>query len=139
MTQIVTAPTAVFLTRKTKKDKRIPISLSWYRNSHHRENNEVKKYYKVLMKPQIDKLPKYIKPEITYVWFSKDKRKGDLGNHTAIHQKFFEDALVELGHIDGDDWRYITNAHQSFGGFDKDNPRVEIHIKETHVRDHQEP
>ena len=130
MVDIVTAPVAIHLLRKTKKDKRVPISLSWYRNCHHRENNEVKKYYKQLLKPQIDLLPKYTHPEITYIWFSKDKRKGDLGNHTSVHQKFFEDALVELGHVDGDDWRYITIAHQEFGGFDKYNPRVEIHIKE---------
>ena len=130
MEYTVTAPVAVFLPRKTKKDKRVPISLSWYRNAHHREQNEVKKFYKTLLKPQIDKLPKFKNPIITYTWITDTKRKGDLGNHTSVHQKFFEDALVELGHLDGDDWRYITEAHQSFGGFDKTNPRVEITIEE---------
>lgn len=131
MDRVIVAPVAVILPRKTKKDKRVPISLSWYRNADFRESNTVKQKYKDLLTDQIVNLPTYQKPEMTYVWYPETKRLGDLGNHTAVQQKFFEDALVELGKVPDDNWKYITANSQRFGGFDKQNPRVEIHIKET--------
>ena len=126
----VVAPVAVYLPRKTKKSKRVPISLNWYRNAHHRENNEVKKFYKSLLATQIRKLPIFIKPKITYRWFHASKREADLGNHTAVHQKFFEDALVELGRIGDDNYKYLVHNVQEFGGIDPKNPRVEIILEE---------
>lgn len=68
--------------------------------------------------------------EVKYVYFPGTKRLTDLGNVLSIHQKFFEDALVELGYLEDDNYNHIISSTQAFGGVCKENPRVEIHITE---------
>ena len=60
-----------------------------------------------------------------------NKRKFDISNVVSIHQKFFEDALVELGKLIDDSFTFISESSQSFGEISKDNPRVEITITAT--------
>jgi hypothetical protein len=49
-------PLAIYLPRKTKKDRRVAISLNVYRNLHHQINNQVKKEYKKIVQQQIDEM-----------------------------------------------------------------------------------
>lgn len=49
----ITMPLAIYLPRKTKKDKRIAISLSTYRNLHYIVSNQAKKLYKDIVKEKI--------------------------------------------------------------------------------------
>ena len=93
--------------------------------------NTVKKRYKEAIKDQIDKLPDYNKVTIHYKLFPKTKHLTDIGNVTAVHKKFFEDALVECGHLPDDNYNYVIGSSESFGHIDKDNPRVEITITEV--------
>jgi|TARA_B110000261_G_scaffold37581_1_gene43771 Holliday junction resolvase RusA-like endonuclease len=60
----------------------------------------------------------------------KTARRTDLGNVLSVHQKYFEDALVELGCIPDDDYKHIVRTTFVFGKKDKDNPRVIIKVKE---------
>ena len=82
------------------------------------------------MESQILALPRMDKVIIDYVLFPKSRRKTDLGNVLSVHQKFCEDALVEHGCLVDDDYKHILETRFRFGFVDKENPRVEIIIKE---------
>ena len=58
-------------------------------------------------------------------FYFKDKRKRDLSNHI----KFIEDGLVKAGIIEDDNY-FVVQELKLKGFVDKDNPRVEIDIKE---------
>ena len=66
---------------------------------------------------------------LLFIYFAPDKRIRDLGNMLAIHEKYFSDALVELGCLPDDSYEYINEIVYRFGSIDKLNPRVEISIK----------
>ena len=104
------------------------LNLNHFRNTHYQILNKAKINYKLLMKEQIERLPEYSKIEIKYILYPANKRLTDIGNVLSIHQKFFEDALVELGKIKGDTYIEIPKVIFKFGHIDKLNPRVEIEI-----------
>lgn len=108
------------------------LNLNNYRNTHYRVLNNAKVTYKMYMKKQIEKLPKLQPPiQITYTVFKGDKRNCDIGNICSIHQKFFEDALVELGKLPDDNHNMIKRSIFEWGGIDKLNPAVMIMIEEV--------
>ena len=108
------------------------LNLNNYRNTHYRVLNNAKVTYKMLMKKQIEKLPKLQPPiQITYTVFKGDKRNCDIGNICSVHQKFFEDALVELGKLPDDNHNMIKRSIFEWGGIDKLNPCVMIMIEEV--------
>lgn len=67
--------------------------------------------------------------KITYTFFFKDKRRRDVNNIGAVTAKFFEDALVDAGKIEDDDYTHIPESTFRFGGIDKENPRADIFIE----------
>ena len=108
------------------------LNLNNYRNTHYRVLNNAKVTYKMYMKKQIEKLPKLQPPiQITYTVFKGDKRNCDIGNICSIHQKFFEDALVELGKLPDDNHNMVKRTIYEWGGIDKLNPCVMIMIEEV--------
>jgi hypothetical protein len=78
------------------------------------------------MRSQIATGPKYNKIACIYTVYPPNKRLFDIGNVCCIHQKFFEDALVELGKLPDDNYNNIPLIMYMFGSVDKDNPRVTI-------------
>lgn len=82
------------------------------------------------MAKQIEALPVLDKVEIELHIYARDRRLFDIGNVGSIHEKFFLDALVELGKLPDDTYKYIAKTTTQFMGIDKENPRVEIIIKE---------
>jgi len=54
----------------------------------------------------------------------------DLGNVLSIVQKFTEDAMVEFGIIEDDNYKIIGRVVHDFGEVDKFKPRVELRISE---------
>lgn len=108
------------------------LNLNNYRNTHYRVLNNAKVTYKMYMKKQIEKLPKLQPPiQITYTVFKGDKRNCDIGNICSIHQKFFEDALVELGKLPDDNHNMIKRSIFEWGGIDRLNPCVQVMIEEV--------
>lgn len=99
------------------------------RGGYHTLNN-AKVKYKELMTDQLnDKLTSGLQfIAIQYKVYKGDKRRFDIGNICSIHQKFFEDALVESGKISDDRHENIPLTFYTFGGIDKDNPRVDVII-----------
>ena len=80
------------------------------------------------MQSQINKGPKFNKVACIYTVYPKDKRSFDLGNVCCVHEKFFEDALVELGKLPDDNRNHRPFVVYRYGGIDANNPRVEIEV-----------
>lgn len=123
---MIVAPLSVPLT----KSKNWILNLNSYRNTHYQSLNKTKINYKEELKAQIEALPVYSKVSITYTLFVKTKRLCDVGNVLSIHDKYFQDALVECGKLPDDNYQHVPEIVFLFGGQDKENPRVEIEIKE---------
>jgi len=70
--------------------------------------------------------PKFPDPvRINYTVYFKNKGSGDLSNRL----KAVEDILVKRGIIVDDSHLWITDFSMSFGGYDKQNPRIELSIQ----------
>jgi len=82
------------------------------------------------MAQSIEPLPLFNKVSITFHIWARDKRLFDIGNIRSVHEKFFLDALVELGKLEEDNYLFVPETHTYFKGIDKENPRVDIIIKE---------
>jgi Holliday junction resolvase RusA-like endonuclease len=92
--------------------------------------NQMKKKYKMEMSSQIGSLPRLGIIEIHYKLFPKTKRLCDVNNICSAVDKFFSDALVELGKLQDDNYLFLPRVISEFGEVDPTNPRVEITIKE---------
>ena len=112
------------------KAKLFALNLNAYRNEHHMSLNNAKANFKKIMEEQIRELPKFTKIRITYVFYPGTKHLSDVGNTCSIVDKFFADALVELGKIPDDNYLYIPELAFRMGSIDRESPRVEIFIEE---------
>lgn len=116
--------------KNNREDKWFTLGLNQYRNEHYQTLNNAKKKYKELVYPQIQKLPVYNKIQLTYILYPKTKHLTDLDNICSVHAKMFQDALVECGKLEEDNYLFIPRVVYEFGSVDKENARCEIHIKE---------
>lgn len=66
-----------------------------------------------------------------FIWYCKDKRRDK--DNIMAGQKFIFDGLQEAGVIENDGWGQVGNISHSFL-IDKNNPRVEVEIKERKNR-----
>lgn len=106
------------------------LNLNIYRNSHYQILNKAKKSYKSIMTHQMLNSKSYRKCYIEYKLFPKTKRLCDIGNILSIHDKFFCDAMVDLGKLVDDNYKIVPKIFYCMGEVDKDNPRVEIIVTE---------
>ena len=127
----LTAPVYIYLPRKTKKWKKISVSLNWFRNAHYIEINKTKIEYKKLMAAQVQLLPPFKKIRIAFRYFSPNKRKSDLDNFCVIQNKFICDTLVGFKKIPEDNYDFVPETRNYYGGLDPDKKgKVEIYIQE---------
>ena len=75
------------------------------------------------------KLPRYNRVDITITWYEPNRRR-DIDNITGGGTKFILDGLVVGGAIKDDSQRYINSIAHQFE-VDRENPRVEIEVKEA--------
>lgn len=106
------------------------LNLNQYRNTHYRVLNNCKINYKNHMEKQIKSAPRFKRVLCIYKVYAGSKRSFDLGNVCSVHEKFFEDAFVELGKLEDDNIDIIPLVIYLGCGIDKDNPRVEIEVME---------
>lgn len=111
------------------RTKEMILNLNQYRNAHYHKLSDSKISYKAIMKEQIEQLPVFNKVSIIYTVFFGSLRKTDISNVCCVIDKYFCDALVELGKLPDDNYIYIKEVIYRYGGVDKDNPRVEITLK----------
>ena len=126
MVSIIESPLYIQLS----KNKKFILNLNNYRNMYFRTLNNSKIAYKQTMQEIIlDQIPVPLdKIAIQYKVFKGDRRRFDVGNVASIHQKYFEDAIVELGRLPDDRHENLPLTFFSFGGVSTDRPRVEITI-----------
>jgi len=82
------------------------------------------------MEKQIKPSPKFKRVLCIYKVYAGSKRSFDLGNVCSVHEKFFEDAFVELGKLEDDNIDFIPLVIYMGCGIDKENPRVEVEVME---------
>jgi len=126
MVTIIESPLTISINSK----RQFILNLNNYRNAYFRTLNSAKVNYKAFMKDRIlDQIPIPLeKIAIQYKVFKGDRRRFDVGNVASIHQKYFEDAIVELGRLPDDRHENLPLSFFSFGGISTDRPRVEITI-----------
>lgn len=128
---MIVSPLSITLPRKRSAGKRIQLNLNVYRNLHHQSSNKAKQQYKEEMRGQIQEIVKITWPvKIRYRYFMASK--GDVANVHAVVDKFFLDALVELGRLPDDNVQFVVGADYMFAGIDRGNPRCEIEILENY-------
>lgn len=64
--------------------------------------------------------------------FVEPNKKRDKDNIAAFGHKVIQDALVEMGVLDGDGWAYIEGYVDDFA-VDRVNPRIEVTIEEVAI------
>ena len=79
-----------------------------------------------IAKSEIKKQLKKI--DLTITWICKNRRKDK--DNIMAGTKFILDGLVAAGVIENDGWKQIGDIKHKFR-VDKDNPRVEVVLKET--------
>lgn len=114
--------------RRKQKDLKFILNLNEYRNSFFRVLNNAKIKYKQLISEQLEDKPRYERVVIMYKVHKGDERRYDIGNILAIHQKFFEDALVELGKLPDDKALLLPMVVYCNGSINRENPRVDITV-----------
>jgi Holliday junction resolvase RusA-like endonuclease len=95
--------------------------------SHPMAYANMKKDYTALVMIHAQKLPKIHKADFEITWYCKDKRKDK--DNIMTGQKFIFDGLVKAGVMDNDGWGEVGNVSHFFQ-VDKENPRVEVVIRE---------
>lgn len=63
-----------------------------------------------------------------YLWIEPSRRR-DKDNISSFGRKVIQDALVSTGVLKNDGWKYVVGFSDRFE-LDKDNPRIEVSIKE---------
>lgn len=126
MSILIQSPLSVWITKR----KQFILNLNNYRNLYFRTLNQSKINYKAVIKKQIEDEVYYPleKVGILYIVHKGDKRRYDIGNICSVHQKYFEDALVELGKLPDDKSSNIPIVVYLNGSVSKENPRVDIKI-----------
>ena len=76
------------------------------------------------------RLKTFTKPVVMrYRWFEPN-RKRDKDNISSYGRKVIQDALVKMGVLKGDGWKYISGFSDEFF-VDKLEPRIEVVIEEV--------
>lgn len=126
--EIIIAPIYLVQKYKTKKNKNLSLNLNMYRNMHFIVSNNLKRQFKEEIKEQL--VWRVYNTQLTVNYKLYWKRLSDLDNLQAVVTKFFQDALVECGCIEDDNFNYIRKNTYEVVEQDKKNPRMEILIKE---------
>lgn len=118
----------------TKPTKKYWLTLNNYRNWHYQIANGTKKKFKELIKEDVLRLPNLFelwdKVHLEYLLYSPDNKKRDLTNSVSIVDKYFADALVELGKLKDDSCSFVPSISCRYMGIDRVNPRMTVNISE---------
>jgi len=113
------------------KRKKFMIGMNWYSTTHYRTRNTIKQYYHERVGKDLPNGAKVASPLTThYRLFYKNKR-SDAPNIIAVVDKFLMDALQEHGVIAEDNVQHYLGSSWEVVSQDRDNPRVEVEIKEV--------
>ena len=115
---------------KTKANKTHLVGMNLYRNAHHFLQNAMKKHFQELVLEQLPPVEQQLKQfTVNYKVYYKSP-VCDGSNIVALIEKFYLDAIKTHGLISDDNVNYHLGSTWSVAKKDKENPRVEIAIKE---------
>lgn len=115
---------------KTKANKTHLVGMNLYRNAHHFLQNAMKKHFQELVLEQLPSVEQKLKTfTVDYKVYYKSP-VCDGSNIVALIEKFYLDAIKTHGLISDDNVNYHLGSTWSVAGQDKEDPRVEIVIKE---------
>ena len=115
---------------KTKANKTHLVGMNLYRNAHHFLQNAMKKYFQELVLEQLPPVEQQLKQfTVNYKVYYKSP-VCDGSNIVALIEKFYLDAIKVHGLISDDNVNYHLGSTWSITEQDKENPRIEIAIKE---------
>lgn len=120
--------------KKKDKDNIFILNLNNYRNTFFRTLNQAKIRYKASIVEQLQDKPRYERIMIIYKIHKGDNRRYDIGNILSIHQKFFEDALVETGKLPDDKSLLLPLVVYVDGSVNTDRPRVDVTVYDLNNR-----
>lgn len=123
----ISLPLSIAVSGKTN----FALNLNQYRNAHHMTLNRAKVLFKALVAQDVLALPAMERVKLVYTVFPKTATLFDVGNVCSVVDKFFSDALVELGRLPDDNYRYLAQVTYRFGEIDRINPRVEVQIEDV--------
>ena len=114
---------------KSKKSNWFYLNLNVYRNAHYFILDKAKKMFEDLVRPKLIALPKLRYVGIEYTLYPGSRHRTDLSNTCCVVDKFFCDALVNVGVIEDDNYTIVKKVHYEFGQINKDNPHVLFYLE----------
>jgi len=105
----VIIPWAIFLPRKTKSYKRVPLSVNWYRNAQYFESNAAKKLLGEIVKDQLEGVVLKTPVNVTYQVYKPTRRRSDKMNQASVGSKFLFDTMTTMGVWPDDDDSHLYN------------------------------
>ena len=118
--------------KQSKPTKRHWLTMNNYRNWHHQTADTTKKLFKEAVTSQILALPDLTalwgQIHLHYTMYPPTFQRRDLMNAVSVIDKYFSDALVELGKLADDDLDNIRSLSCIAENVDKANPRMEVVI-----------
>lgn len=123
---IITVPLQIVLKRKIKRDQIIHLSVNVWENLHHTVKTKVKNEITKIVTSQLpDVYDLGVKITVKCKLYSSHANL-DLANFVTVIEKRATDCVVRNGFIANDTVKYINKHEYSYGGIDKDYPRLEI-------------
>lgn len=116
----------------TSKNKKVLVSLNWFRNAHYGIKDKVKKQYHEIVFEQLRGARKPFDKRIGVkyqLWYKRGD--CDLMNVVSVLDKFLLDALVQAGMIKDDNVNKYISCHAEVSGKDSENPRLICIIEEV--------
>lgn len=118
--------------QQTKPTKKHWLTMNNYRNWHYQTADATKKLFKEAVSPQVLALPDLTtlwgRIHLHYTMYPPSHQRRDLMNAVSVIDKYFSDALVELGKLKDDDLDNIRSVSCNGENVDKANPRMEVVI-----------
>lgn len=118
MSKIIEIKVPIYVdTGKIKKKSR-SINLNSYRNWQFTLSNNIKKKFKEIIKKDFPVVKKPISMyRLEYYLYLPNKRKADVSNICSIVDKFTNDALVEEGIVEEDNYQHLQDIRFMYDGY----------------------
>lgn len=104
------------------------LNLNQYRNTHFQILNKAKVNFEEAVTAALKDVPALPGCRLQYTLYIGTGRRCDVSNICSVVDKFFSDTLVSLGKIPDDSYVYLPEVNYTFGGIEKNKPRVEVTI-----------
>lgn len=125
----LSVPYWVVLPRVRREDVKVILNFNQYHNWNKFKRNEIKQRFTEMMEDTLAGCPKLSHVnEIQYTLYAGDAAHRDTNNYIVLVDKYFCDSLVHWGVLPDDNHDYIDRTSSTWGGIDRNNPRVEIAI-----------